>query len=66
MAEFVELPAGCHVQKLNHQALTQAINFFPDGRNSGSILFPMAKVIIVPSGDAPMLSVLSFFAVISV
>ena len=48
------------VHKLRQPALTQAIDFFLDTRNSGNILVPMARVMIMLSGDSPMLSVLPF------
>ena len=48
------------VHKLRQPALTQAIYFFLDTQNSGNILVPMARVMIMLSGDSPMLSVLPF------
>ena len=48
------------VHKLRQPALTQAIYFFLDIQNSGKILVPMARVMIMLSGDSPMLSVLPF------
>ena len=48
------------VHKLRQPALTQAIYFFLDTRNSGNILVPMARVMIMLSGYSPMLSVLPF------
>ena len=50
------------VHKLRQPALTQAIDFFLDTRHSGNILVPMARVMIMLSGDSPMLSVLPFWS----
>ena len=49
-----------HVNKMHQPALTEAIHFFLDNQRSPQILVPMAKVIIMLSGDSPMLSVLPF------
>ena len=60
MEEYMKNFIMEHVRKLNQPALTQAITFFLDTRNSGNILVPMARVIIMLSGDSPMISVLPF------
>ena len=48
------------IRNMNHPALTQAIEYFFNRNTSDKMRLAMAKVLIMLSGDAPMLSVFPF------
>ena len=58
--EIMENFVSEEVTKMDHPALMQAINLFFSDRMNSRIHIPFAKVLLMMSGDAPLLSVFPF------